>query len=116
MKVQTSTTQKANHGQIARLGFLATFTTTATVVCVLGGVKDALTILGIMLIVNVFAMIGCMTLTMDAVSDIIYPPQGQSIFWSPGNRSQAFVSATVWWFFTTLALLFVALVASSFIA
>ena len=115
MKTTTHQTTK-NHAQFARLGFLATFTTAATAMCLLGGVKDALTILAMMLVVNVFAMIGCMTLTMDAVGDIIYPPQGQSIFWSPGNRSQAFVSATVWWFFTTLALLIVALVASAFIA
>lgn len=87
--MQTSTIQtvKNNHGQFARLGFLATFTTAATAMCVLGSAADALTILAMMLVVNVLAMIGCITLTMEAVSDIIYPPQGQSIFWSPGNRS-----------------------------
>ena len=107
---------KKSHVQFARLGFLVTFSTAATALCVLSGAKDAVTILSIMFVVTAFAMIGCMTLTMDAFSDVIYPPPGKSIFWSPGNRSQAFVSATVWWFFTTLALLFVALVASSFIA
>ena len=107
---------KKSHVQFARLGFLVTFSTAATALCVLSGAKDAVTILSIMFVVTAFAMIGCMTLTMDAFSDVIYPPPGKSIFWSPGNRSQAFVSATVWWFFTTLALLFAALVASSFIA
>jgi hypothetical protein len=104
---------KKSHVQFARLGFLVTFSTAATALCVLSGAKDAVTILSIMFVVTAFAMIGCMTLTMDAFSDVIYPPPGKSIFWSPGNRSQAYASATFMWFFTWLVLLVVAFVASA---
>ena len=116
MKTSTTHPSTKNHAQFARLGFLATFTTAATAMCVLSDAKDAVTILSIMFVVTAFAMIGCMTLTMDAFSDVIYPPPGKSIFWSPGNRSQAYVSATFVWFFTWLVLSVVAFVASAFIA
>ena len=107
--MQNLHTVKKNHGQIARLGFLATFTTVATAMCLVSSSHSMNTVAGMVFGVSGCSLMGFFTLVFEDHSDA-FTTSWRDLLWSPKNKAQAYVSATLLWCVLSLVLLIVALV------
>ena len=111
--METSTTQtvKKNHGQIARLGFLALAVAIVAFICVPSGSTDATSLIVAVFVVSGCSLMGVIALVFEDHFDEFSAPW-RNLLWSPENKVQAYISAALWWFAMLLVLIIVALVAS----
>lgn len=111
--MQTSTTQtvKKNHGQIARLGFLALAVAIAAAIYVPSGSTDTTSLIVVVFAVSGFSLMGFIGLVFEDHFDEFSTPW-RNLLWFPENKVQAYISAALWWFAMLLALIIVAFIAS----
>lgn len=111
METSTTKTLKKNHGQIARLGFLALAVAIATAIYVPSGSTNTTSLIVVVFAVSGFSLMGFIGLVFEDHFDEFSTPW-RNLLWFPENRAQAYISAALWWFAMLLVLIIVAFVAS----
>ena len=109
--MQNHHTVKKNHGQIARLGFLALAVAIATAMCLVSSSTSMNTVAGMVFAVSGYSLMGVIALVFEDHFDEFSAPW-RNLLWFPENKVQAYISAALWWFVMSLVLIIVALVAS----
>lgn len=111
METSTTKTVKKNHGQIARLGFLALAVAIAAAIYVPSGSTDTTSLIVVVFAVSGFSLMGFIGLVFEDHFDEFSTPW-RNLLWFPENKVQAYISAALWWFAMLLVLIIVAFVAS----
>lgn len=111
METSTTKTLKKNHGQIARLGFLALAVAIAAAIYVPSGTTNMTSLIVVVFAVSGFSLMGVIALVFEDHFDEFSAPW-RNLLWFPENKVQAYISAALWWFVMSLVLIVVALVAS----
>ena len=107
--MQNHHTVNENHGQIARLGFLAAAAALATAMCLVSSSTSMNTVAGMVFGVSGCSLMGFFTLVFEDHSDA-FAASWRKLLWSPENKAQAYISATLLWCAMSLVLLIVTLV------